>query len=326
MKGVRMVNQEVIPIFFTVDNSYAPYLDCAVRSMAENASGEYRYRIYVLYQGMTEENMKRIEMGVKAPFEITFVEMQDELKTITDRAENRLRCDYFTLTIYFRLFIAEMFPEYDKGIYLDSDIVVPGDISEMYRMELGDNLIAACQDHSVVDVPELVYYIEHAVGVSKTEYVNSGVLLMNLKKMREVSFSSKFLSLLNEYHFDCLAPDQDYINAMCNGKILYLDECWDAMPPEGGERGMIENPKLIHYNLFQKPWCYDSIPYEKYFWKYASGSPFYQEIMDFKANYSDEQKRSDKQCLKTMIEKGCVVDKQEITFRKIQESRKTVRI
>lgn len=44
---------------------------------------------------------------------------------ITDRIENRLRSDYFTMTIYFRIFIPDMYPEYDKAIYIDSDIVVP---------------------------------------------------------------------------------------------------------------------------------------------------------------------------------------------------------
>ena len=43
---------------------------------------------------------------------------------ITDRIENRLRSDYFTMTIYFRIFIPDMYPEYDKAIYIDSDIVV----------------------------------------------------------------------------------------------------------------------------------------------------------------------------------------------------------
>ena len=62
---------------------------------------------------------------------------------------------------------------------------------------------------------------------------------------------------------------------MCNGKILYLDEAWDAMPTEGKEP--LKNPKLIHYNLFQKPWCYDNIQYEEYFWKYAKDSGYYED-------------------------------------------------
>ena len=140
------MKQDTIPIFFTVDESYAPYLDCAIRSMMENASGAHTYQIIVLHEDLTEESQRKLSANVKPPFRIRFLSMKDKLAGITDRAENRLRCDYFTLTIYFRLFIADLFPEYDKGIYLDSDIVVPGDISRLFRTELGDNIIAACAD------------------------------------------------------------------------------------------------------------------------------------------------------------------------------------
>ncbi|MCC8064427.1 MAG: glycosyltransferase family 8 protein [Clostridiales bacterium] len=321
------MKQDKIPIFFTVDESYAPYLDCAIRSMMENASKSHTYEIIVLHEDLTEESQKKLSADVKPPFQIRFLPMKDKLAGITDRAENRLRCDYFTLTIYFRLFIADLFPEYDKGVYLDSDIVVPGDISQLFQTELGDNIIAACADRSITPVPELVEYVEDAVGVPIDQYINSGILVMNLKKMREVGFSSHFLHLLQTYHFDCLAPDQDYFNAMCSGSIVYLDECWDAMPPEGGGTGAtLEHPNLIHYNLFQKPWCYDDIPYEEYFWRYAKASPFYEDIVHHKENYSEEQKVSDRTCLGNMVRKGPEVCKQPITFRKMGEKGEKIRV
>ena len=314
-----------IPIFFTIDNQYAPYADIAIRSIIKNASENYHYKIIILHEKLTDQNMKRISLLSNENFEIIFKEMKEGLETITDRIENRLRCDYFTLTIYYRLFIPDMFPEYDKGIYIDSDIVVPGDISELYNLELGDNLIGACTDNSIQGIPELINYLENAIGVNKLDYINSGVLLMNLKQMREKEFSKKFLTLLNKYHFDCIAPDQDYLNAMCNGKILYLNECWDTMPAEGREP--LENPKLIHYNLFQKPWCYDNIQYEDYFWKYAKESPYYEEILKFKKNYSKEQKHSDNECLKILIHKGDIIpNTYDITFKKIFESGEKIRV
>lgn len=313
-----------IPIFFTIDDKYAPYVSVAIKSIIQNASKEYNYKIIILHQELSDENIKKISSLEEAGFEIKFIYMKDGMEAITDRVENRLRCDYFTLTIYFRLFIPEMFPEYDKGIYIDSDIVVPGDISELYNIELGNNLIGACNDKSVLDVPDLVSYIENAVGVNKNEYINSGVLLMNLKEMRNKEFSKRFLELLNKYHFDCIAPDQDYLNVMCNGKILYLDEAWDAMPNESKEP--LNSPKLIHYNLFQKPWCYDNIQYEEYFWEYAKQTNYYEEILEFKKNYSEEQKQSDRECLGVLVNKGGNMQYNDITFKKVVESGEKVRI
>ena len=301
------------------------FVGVAIKSLIENASKDYNYRIIIIHQNIKNESIEKISKLATKNCEIEFHVMEKGLETITDRVENKLRCDYFTLTIFFRLFIADMFPEYDKGIYLDSDIVVPGDISELYNIDLGNNIIGACIDSSIQDIPEIQYYSKNAIGKDIKEYINSGILLINLKMMREKNFSEKFLYLLNEYHFDSVAPDQDYLNAMCNGKVKFLDKAWDIMPNSAKEP--FENPKLIHYNLFEKPWCYDNIQYEDYFWKYAKSSEFYDSINDFKNNYSDKQKLSDTKSLNEIIEKaGRIPDTTNITFKKIYESGEDIRI
>lgn len=304
--------KKVIPVFFTADDGYAPFLSVAIHSLAENASKEYDYKIIVLHEQMSLENQNKIMSMGNENVSIVFKEMKQGLESITDCKSNRLRCDYFTLTIYFRLFIPTMFPEYDKGIYIDSDIVVPGDISKMYEIDLGDNLIGACRDLSIQNIPELCQYMDHGVGVGCDKYINSGVLLMNMKKLREVEIEKEFLRLLNKYHFDTVAPDQDYLNAMCYGKITYLDNCWDVMPCD--DTPEVENPMLIHYNLFSKPWCYDGVQYESYFWKYANETPFIKEILKYKAEYSKEQKQSDKKCLDDIVRHSGEIAEAEENF------------
>lgn len=318
------MEKKEIPIFFTIDNGYVPFTSTAIQSIIENSSKEYKYKIIILHQKLSEENMTKLLTLQNENFEIKFKEMEKGLESITDRVENRLRCDYFTLTIYFRLFIPDMFPEYDKGIYIDSDVIVPGDISELYNTELKDNLIGAAIDNSIQFIPQLENYIENAIGIKKHEYINSGVLLMNLKELRNKNFSTEFLELLNKYHFDSIAPDQDYLNSMCHGKILYLDECWDAMPNESKEK--LKEPKLIHYNLFQKPWCYDNVQYEEYFWKYAEKSDFYKDIIAYKRNYSNEKKQADKKCLEILLYKGDTIPNTENTFKKRYEAGAKIRL
>lgn len=315
---------EQIPVFFTIDDDYAPNMGIALYSMIQNASKHYRYKIHVIHQGLSEKNRIKIQSLGNENFEIAFYEMEDKLSEITDREENRLRCDYFSLTIYFRLFIADMFPEYEKAIYVDSDIVVPGDISELYHLNLGENIIGACHDFSIEEVPELVNYIENAVGVDCQEYINSGVLLLNLKRLRELNFSEKFITLLSQYHFDCIAPDQDYLNAMCHGQILYIDRAWDTMPQSGKED--YPYPKLIHYNLFDKPWCYRGIQYEDYFWNYAEETDFYEDVRRNLEEYSEEQAGHDKESMNTMIQKADEMPLREITFKKMYEEGKNIRI
>lgn len=317
------MNRE-IPIFFTIDDSYAPFLAVALNSAVKNISKDRQYKAIVLYEELSEENIKKLSALGRDNFNIELSKMRANFDSLDDRMSNRLRCDYFTLTIYFRLFIPAMFPQYDKGIYVDSDVVFTDDIAKLFDIEIGDNFIGACNDLSIADVAPLVAYTENAVGVDKTEYINSGVLLMNLKKMRECDFEGHFLKLLNEYHFDCIAPDQDYLNAICNGKILYLDERWDAMPNDS--RPKISDTGIIHYNLFSKPWCYDNVQYSEIFWEYAKDSGYIEEITAYKENYTAEKQQSDKDCLDLLIKRGLEIPENDVTFRKLNENGVKIRL
>lgn len=318
------MNKTEIPIFFSIDNGYAPFLAAALKSAISKSSNSRNYRAIVLHQDLSEDN--RLKLGKMATdnFKIDFKEMKSGLESITDKMSNRLRCDYFTLTIYYRLFIPAMFPEYDKGIYIDSDVILNADIAELFNTEIGDNYIGACTDASIQEIPELICYMENAVGVNRQEYINSGVLLMNLKKLRELKFDYHFLRLLNKYHFDCIAPDQDYINALCNGNIYYLGEEWDAMPNES--KPPLKNPKLVHYNLFSKPWCYDGIQYGNLFWEYVKDTEYYKAAKEYKDNYSQEQKKSDSDCLALLLSRGKEISETNTTFKKIYESGERVRL
>lgn len=313
-----------IPIFFSIDDNYAPLLAVALNSAIKNADKSRKYKAFVLYKDLSDENIDRIKRLQTDYFAIEIVAMENSFNMLDDRMSNRLRCDYFTLTIYFRLFIPNMFTQYDKGIYIDSDVVFTDDIGKMFDIDLKDNLIGGCTDLSIADTPPLVEYTEKAIGVKNGEYINSGVLLMNLKKLREENFESHFLNLLNTYQFENVAPDQDYINAICNGRILYLDNAFNTMP--NNQRPKSVKTNIIHYNLFEKPWCYSNIQYEEEFWNYAQDSGFIDEINEFKNNYSDEKKNADKQCLETLILRAKEIQDLDITFRKMHEKGVKIRL
>lgn len=318
-----MMNRE-IPIFFTIDDSYAPFLAVALNSAIKNSDPQRNYKAIVLYQDLGADNISRLQALRTENFKIELMPIRANMEALDDRMSNRLRCDYFTLTIYFRLFIPSMFPQYDKGIYIDSDVVLTDDIAKLFDIDIGENYIGACNDLSIADIPPLVAYTEKAVGVNAKEYINSGVLLMNLKKMRDDDLEGHFLALLNKYHFDSIAPDQDYLNAMCNGKIYYLEEKWDTMPNDA--KPMLTETSLIHYNLFSKPWCYDGIQYEEQFWNYAQDCGFIDEIREFKASYTEDKKKADSECLELLVRRGMEIPEKDITFKKMNEKGVRIRL
>lgn len=318
------MTNKTIPIFFSIDDSYAPFLSVALKSAIDNSKSENNYRAIVMFESLSQDNRERLGGLATDNFKIDFVEMNEGLETITDRLSNRIRSEYFTLTIYFRLFIASMFSEYDKAIYIDSDIILEEDIAELFSIDIGDNFIGACRDASIDGIEPFQSYVEQVVGVDRNDYVNSGVLLMNLKKLRDADFDKHFLFLLNTYHFDSVAPDQDYLNAICKGSIYYLSPKWNAMPNE--QKPKIEGAKLIHYNLFSKPWCYDGLQYGERFWHYAENSGYINEIREFKNNFTEENQKEEMEILGNMLRRAEEIKGHDITLKKVGESGVKVRL
>lgn len=205
-------------------------------------------------------------------------------------------------------------------MYIDSDTVINDDIAKLYSVDIGDAMFGAVRDTFAGKNTILAHYIENVVGIERDEYVNSGVLLMNLDKIRQAHLADRFLKLMAEYHFDSVAPDQDYINAMCAKEIYFLDKEWNVMPNKGGE--YIARPKLIHYNLFDKPWHYSEIPYEEYFWQYAAESGFYPLLIKQRKQYGDNERKADRENLKKLLARAeNIADGDGVKFSDVVGSR-----
>ena len=319
-----------IPVFFSINEQYAPYLAVCLKSLAVHVACDERYRIIVMCDNVKNITMIQLRNVIKdyENIDIEFVDIRKKMyeysesfvQTVTDRQENRLYSGKFTLTIYFRLFIAELFPELNKAVYIDSDTVINDDIAKLYSVDMGDAMFGAVRDTFAGKNTILAHYIENVVGIERNEYVNSGVLLMNLDKIRQAHLADRFLKLMAEYHFDSVAPDQDYINAMCAKEIYFLDKEWNVMPNKGGE--YIARPKLIHYNLFDKPWHYSEIPYEEYFWQYAAESGFYPLLIKQRKQYGDNEKKADRENLKKLLARAeNIADGDGVKFSDVVGSR-----
>ena len=313
------MKKPVIPIFYTANDKYAPYLSVSIISLLKNASPDYSYEIFVVYDKMSLKSstrLKTLKILREKDAKIHLKPMKEVLDFMTERPNTRLNASMFTLTIYYRIFIAQMFPQFDKGIYLDSDTVVTGDISKMYNVKLGKKyLLGAVNDFSIKKNKPFMDYVEKVVGIPRDEYFNSGVLLLNLAEMRKLRFDEHFLYLLVRYDFDTVAPDQDYLNAMCYGRVKLLPSKWDAMPAKGIPP--MKNPGIVHYNLYFKPWHYDGIDYEVYFWRYVAESPFIKDINAIKAKPHSFEK--DMEYLKEMMDHATAALKEETTFKKVFE-------
>lgn len=308
MANANMNNSE-IPIFFAVDDGYCPFLAVAIQSLIDNCSEEYTYLIKILHTDIKEENKKKIAKYERRNVDIEFVDLNYYIKKVKDKLYTR---DYYSKTTYFRLFLPNLYPQYDKALYLDSDIVILDDIAKLYNIDMGDNLVAAAPDDVIQTFPVFQTYVEKVVGVADyRNYFNAGILLMNLHQLRRFKFQEKFLYLLDKIKFS-VAQDQDYLNRMCKGRVKLFEKEWNRMPiANAGIKP--ENVKLVHYNLAFKPWHFEDILYKEFFWMYAQETEYFDIIQSIRENYTEEERFRDRQSQERLMklakkESDCVGD------------------
>ena len=284
------INQE-IPIFFSSDDNYVPYLTVAIQSLKEHSGKENSYRIIILTSCMNEKNKKELKKLETKNIKIDYEDVSKSLAKIDKELNLRLR-DYYSTAIFYRLFIPNLFPYYEKAIYLDADMVILDDVAKLFEMEMNDNLLIATTDMVVNESKAFREYSKVALGLEPEKYINSGMLVMNLREMRKEKIEQKFIYLLLKYNMEVIAPDQDYLNLLCKDRIKYIEENWDKMPDYGKDYEE-KDLHIIHYNMMRKPWHYKEVPYSNVFWKYAEKTNYYDSLKNELNNYTQDQVKAD---------------------------------
>ena len=294
-------DKKEIPVFFATDNSYVPFMAVALTSLLENSSKEYFYRVYVLTTNLYREYIEQLKIichdAMPDNASIEFVSLREEMEKTSGTFYLR---DYYSRETYCRIFIPRFFPQYDKVIYLDSDIVVTGDISELYNIDIGDNLVGAVIEEVMNSFDVFGTYVEKVLGIPREKYFSAGVLVINAKKYREENIEKKFIALMNRFKFR-VTQDEDYLNVLCKDRVKWLNVGWNksAYKTEGFDE---KDLKIIHYKINWKPWHYSHILYEEYFWAYAKRTFLYENILKIKASYGADQKREDAKAFEILKE------------------------
>ncbi len=302
---------KVVPVFVTITSDYAKYAAAAISSLMRHSNPKRHYRVIIMYDKLRLIDRWRLRNMVTRNVAIEFHKMKYNLymQIIVRYCAKRTGSgDFFSNAVYYyRAFIARLFPQYDKGIYIDSDTILTGDIGELYDIDLGEKVIAARVDPKVAGVPEFVRYVENALGVPAKEYVNSGVLLMDLKKLRKLHYITKMTDLIREYDADLVAPDQDYLNVILKGQIKHLGREWNCQPEGESYRGA----KLLHFNLSKKPWYHEDVTCGELFWKAAKGTGFYGDLMREKESYTIDEAKEAQMKIEALIKKADELSKME---------------
>lgn len=281
----------LIPIIFAVDNNVVVPCGVAITSLLMNAKPDTFYDIYILYEKETllEQSRSRIEEGFSSAdnCHITFVDVGDAYSDVPSMQR-------VTKATYYRLLIPSLFPQYEKVIYSDIDIVFQQDLSELYETSFPNNeLIAAVLDLAIDDKFYFKSNLPSKIGKTVKDYFNAGFLLMNLKQLREENKVEEF-NRLSKQKFD--QNDQDVLNIVCNGRVQWLPSMYNFQTNHyanymwGRKQSDIDFSEMmkhatLHYTFRNKPWCSLDCSLDDTWWHYYRLSPMFDNAFYFKRQY-----------------------------------------
>ncbi len=277
--------KKIIPIYFAIDDNYAPYLVVTLQSIVDNSNKENFYKFYILNTFLSERNYNEIAKFNTDNTSIDFVDVTKYMDSFSDKLHLR---DYYTNATYYRMFLPSIAKEYDKILYLDSDIIVLDDIANLFNHDINDNLVGAIVEDVMTNFDVFGTYVEKALGIDRYKFFNAGILVMNTKQFRELDIENKFLELISNFKF-VVTQDEDYLNVLCKGRIKFIDEGWNRAPIPGTQLDT-DKLKLIHYKITWKPWNYSDVMYEDSFWDYAKKTAYYQDLLDNRKNYPHQER------------------------------------
>lgn len=303
------------------DNNYAPYSVVVMASIMEH-NIEESVTFHVLHTNLTEDRCQIIQ---------DWVETNDK-KSIFFYKMEKLDFDDFPIDehtyldygAYIRLFLGECLKGIDKVLYLDCDVIVNGSLKELWNMDISNYALAGIRDR-INDYVHVYNRLRYSMAEG---YINSGVMLINLKKWRNDHFFDKAKEVAKAKGAKVLKNhDQDIINAIYHGQILFLPFKYNLLEyylyteewlhldrkyyPEIIEA--CKTPAIIHFCMPQKPWHYECInPYKELYFKYRKMTPWPDVTLTHKFT-----KRSKKEKLKLFLEKlGLYKVERKSTLRK----------
>lgn len=213
----------IIPVFFTFDRNYVVAAAVTIYSLLKKSSPEFEYQLYVLHTELTTSDEKKLQKIVckfsNASLSFINVSSYDPSGYVfTEKA-------HYSKEIFYKLIVADIFPQYDRIICSDVDVLFAGDISESYFLFENQFFYFAGVGEVESDDPRMDYYrqyfVEDEIKILEKE-IAAGYLLINLKAIRDNQKQKELTNFYVNNYQRLLFPEQDCIILCCWPAIKYL--------------------------------------------------------------------------------------------------------
>lgn len=228
---ISSMKEPPVSVMFAVTPSWLIPLAVAIRSLCLHSSPHRNYELHIVHQGLEKRQMKELEKAVSGYPHVSlgFSMLPEKLLRILNGRD----CGRFSPLTYGRLLAADLFPMCDRLVYLDVDVLLNGDVAELYGADLQGAPVGAVRDCAVLEsmgtgqLPAHLEYISGMGVASARLYCNAGVMVMDLRKMREEETEDRLLGLLESRPEPFPYGDQDIINIVLHGHITPLPINWN---------------------------------------------------------------------------------------------------
>lgn len=301
-------------IVLSSSNEYVPYLYTTLYSIIKNSSLKHNYDLLILEKNISAENKAKILKLSKGNISVRFYNFN---RFIEKYHFNFFTYDHVSVETYFKLCIPLILKNVPKSIFLDSDVIVSGDLFDLYSTDIKGYPLGAAHCCLISGLynynNNLKTYIRQELCLSGVKnYFQGGVLLIDTNKWKKLHASEALIESVSKNNFQFV--DQDALNKYFVHSIKFIDQKWNY---ETVQKGFIPTYavtdkdillihkkakaccKIIHYSGKYKPWFYPDEEMAEIWWQYARQTPFYEEIISRMIDFKISQKigKTDKNVL-----------------------------
>lgn len=279
-------NQNNIPIIMSSSEAFLPYACVTIYSVLEHSQQDKFYDIILLNQGYSEQGLALLKSIVDGHGNCML-----RLLNVRQYIKEKMNIQgHVSVETYYRLLIPTLFQRYSDVLYLDSDLVICKDISELLLQSDRSALLSGILDLDVIGQyygPEFSakYYINKKLELPNPDnYLQAGVLVFHISQIRKVFEDNTFMWA--GVHSKLRYVDQDVLNYCCKGQMEKLDWRWNVVcdcadyrvrniiahaPPDMYEAYLQSrlDPWIVHYSGYKKPWDDPESDMAVYFWNSA---------------------------------------------------------
>lgn len=280
-------------ILYTLNDKFVPQVAAGICSVCENNKDIDNINFYLISKEITDENKNKLKEFVKKYNRNIIIYELGDIKKYIDFDFDTTGWNSIVLA---RLILDKFLPiDIEKVLYLDGDTIVRGSLKELWNTNLDNYVIGASIEPTVDKIRK------KNLGLEFKPYYNAGVLLINMKKFREMNAGKIILEYYKDNNGKLFANDQDAINGSLSDYICTILPKYNfynifyqysyrflskLMKPveyikEEDFRKCVKNPVIIHYLGEERPWRIGNHhKYKNDYLNYLNNTPWANQNME----------------------------------------------